>query len=210
MKKTIIHDFLTLGDLKSFNESVEYNVKDESKKEVHPFDSNRFESTIVNPADLPDDVLYQLSDLIDKKVNLDTPEVDTTSQKGPNTVDKLLASIAVAYVTEDGIPVGVATLVDPTVENYMGITPLDFYSLKAATNLENRIQQEFFTVADEYKAMGIAGELRRLLETVAPAMFVTVDVADKDTIHGLKNNGYIYVNKFNTDWNNIPVQLWLN
>lgn len=210
MKRPITHDFLTLGDLKSFNESVEYNVKDEPKQESHPFDSNRFESVLVNPADLTDDVLYQLSDLIDKKTNLDTPETDTTTLKGPNTIDKLLASLAVAYVTESGIPVGVATLVDPTVENYMGIIPLDFYSLKAATNLENRIQQEFFTVADEYKAMGIAGELRRLLETVAPAMFVTVDMADKDTIQGLKNNGYVYVNKFITDWDNIPVQLWLN
>jgi hypothetical protein len=210
MKLNNIHDFLTLGDLKSFNESVEYNIKEDGQKQSHPFDSNRFESTIVNPSDLPDDILYQLSDIIDKKTNLDTPETDTNTTKGPNTIDKLLASLAVAYVTEDNIPVGVATIVDPTIENYMGITPLDFYSLKAATNLENRIQQEFFTVIDEYKQMGIASELRRLLETVAPAMFVVPDVSDKDTINGLKNNGYVYVNQFNTDWDTTPVQLWLN
>ena len=132
MKRPIIHDFLTLGDLKSFNESVEYNVKDEAKKESHPFDSSRFESVLVNPADLTDGVLYQLADLVDKKTNLDTPETDTTTLKGPNTIDKLLASLAVAYVTEAGIPVGVATLVDPTVENYMGIIPLDFYSLNSS------------------------------------------------------------------------------
>lgn len=210
MKTTKIHDFLTLGDLKSFNESVEYNVKEDEQKQSHPFDSNRFESTIVNPSDLPDDVLYQLSDIIDKKNNLDTPETDTNTTKGPNTIDKLLASLAVAYVTEDNIPVGVATIVDPTVENYTGIIPLDFYSLKASTNLENRIQQEFFSVTDEYKQMGIAGELRRLLETVAPAMFVVPDASDKDTINGLKNNGYVYVNQFNTDWDATPVQLWLN
>lgn len=206
-----VHKFLTLGDLKSFNESVEYNVKDKDvKKEEHPFDSTKFESNLVNPADLTDDVLYQLSDLIDKKLNLDVPENDTSSQKGPNTVDKLLASLAVAYVSFEGIPVGVATLVDPTLENYMGIIPLDFYSLKGAVNLENRIQQEFFTVADEYKKQGIAGELRSLLESVAPAMFVIADVNDKDTIEGLKSNGYVYVNQFNIDWNTIPVQLWLN
>lgn len=205
-----IHDFLTLGDLKSFNESVEYNIKDNETHSHHPFDSTRFDSTLVNPSDLSDDILYQLADLVDKKLNLDTPEYDTNSHKGPNTVDKILSSIAVAYVTEDGIPVGVATLVDPTVENYMGIIPLDFYSLKGSTNLENRIQQEFFTVADEYKKMGVAGELRRLVETVAPAMFVTVDIADKDTIDGLKTNGYVYVNQFNTDWDSIPVQLWIN
>jgi hypothetical protein len=77
-------------------------------------------------------------------------------------------------------------------------------------NLENRIQQEFFTVADEYKSLGIAGELRRLLETIAPAMFVTVDISDKDTIIGLQRNGYKFVNQFDTDWESAPVQLWLN
>jgi len=207
----IKHDFLTLSDLTTFNESVEYNVTNTpEKKEHHEFDSDRFESFIVNPADLTDDVVYQLSDIIDKKLSLDTPEVDDNATKGPNTVDKILSSLAVAYVTEEGIPVGVATLVDPTVENYKGITPLDFYSLKGAVNLENRIQQEFFTVADEYKSLGIAGELRRLLETIAPAMFVTVDISDKDTILGLQRNGYKFVNQFDTDWESTPVQLWLN
>lgn len=205
------HDFLTLSDLTTFNESVEYNVTNTpQKKEHHEFDSARFESFIVNPADLTDDVVYQLSDIIDKKLSLDVPEVDENSTKGPNTVDKILSSLAVAYVTEDGIPVGVATLVDPTIENYKGITPLDFYSLKGAVNLENRIQQEFFTVADEYKSLGIAGELRRLLETIAPAMFVTADISDKDTIIGLQRNGYKFVNQFDTDWESAPVQLWLN
>jgi len=211
MSYMIKHDFLTLSDLTTFNESVEYNVTNTpEKKEHHEFDSDRFESFIVNPADLTDDVVYQLSDIIDKKLSLDTPEVDDNATKGPNTVDKILSSLAVAYVTEEGIPVGVATLVDPTVENYKGITPLDFYSLKGAVNLENRIQQEFFTVADEYKSLGIAGELRRLLETIAPAMFVTVDISDKDTILGLQRNGYKFVNQFDTDWESTPVQLWLN
>lgn len=212
-RNMIHHDFLTIHDLSIFMENVNEQVFDEKKTVDAPhaqLDTTRFEPHLVNPIELDTDVLYQLADLIDKKCQLDRPEVDQNSIKGPNSVDKILSSLAVAYITEEGIPVAVATLVDPTTENYKGIVPKDFYSLKASVNLENRIQQEYFVVADEYKGVGISDTIRTLLEGVAPAMFVVIDSADTDTIKGLIANGYKPIAKFTTSWDDFPVQLWFN
>ena len=78
-EKKNIHDFLTINELETFNDKVNRIVSGEpskpsepktvpgnEKKEV-PFDSNKYQSFIVNPKDIPDDLLYQLADIIDKK-----------------------------------------------------------------------------------------------------------------------------------------------
>lgn len=198
---TYSHDFLTVGDLKSFNEKVDTS---------HEFDDNRFESFLVKPSEIDDDFMFQLSDIIDKKAQLDQRDNTGKAFKAPNTVDRLLASEHIAYITENGVAVAVASLIDPTKENYKGIIPADFYSLKSATNLEGRLQQEFFTVVDEKKGLGLAKELRQLLESESPLMFITIPVTDKDTIAGVASNGYKLVSEFDTDWEIDPVQLWIN
>ena len=118
--------------------------------------------------------------------------------------------MGVAYITEDDIPVACATLTDPTIGNYKGIIPLDYYELKSGYSLEGRLQQEFFAVKPEYRGMGIATELRDLLESISADMFITIPVWDTDTIDGLVKNGYKFIAEFNTDWEQAPVQLWIN
>jgi hypothetical protein len=205
------HDFLTLSDLKSFNESVDGTVlNDNDEVEQVEYNPTQFESFIVDPIELDDDVMYQLSDIIDKKTQLDDRDYTAKSFKSPNTVDRLLNSEKIAYITENRIPVAVGTVVDATKENYMGIIPVDFYALKSATNLEGRMHQEFFTVIDEKKDMGLSGELRKLLEVEAPLMFITIPVSDTDTLEGVAANGYKMVSEFETEWETVPVQLWIN
>lgn len=205
------HDFLTLGDLKSFNESVDDTIlNDNDEAEQVEYNPTQFESFIVDPIELDDDVMYQLSDIIDKKTQLDDRDYTSKSFKSPNTVDRLLNSEKIAYITENRIPVAVGTVVDATKENYMGIIPADFYALKSATNLEGRMHQEFFTVIDEKKDMGLSGELRKLLEVEAPLMFITIPVSDTDTLEGVAANGYKMVSEFETEWETVPVQLWIN
>ena len=173
-------------------------------------DRNKFDSVIVKPEAIPQDDLNQCADIIDSKTHFDSQDFRDTWLKGPNTVDRLLSSMGVAYVTEDDIPVACATLTDPTQINYKGIIPLDYYELKSGFSLAGRLQQEFFAVKPEYRGMGIATELRDLLESVSPKMFITVPVWDTDTITGLVKNGYKFVAEFNTDWEQAPVQLWIN
>jgi len=203
------HAFLTVSDLKSFNESVERNVTGDSTVSVK-YDPTKYESFIVDPIELDDDMVYQLADIIDKKTQLDKRDFTDKAFVAPNTVERLLASDKIAYVIEDGFPVGVASLIDANEENFMGIIPSDFYALKSAVNLSDRIQQEFFAVTDENKDMGISGELRNRLEEVSPLMFVTVPSSDIDTLDGLSKNGYKRVSEFETDWEATPVQLWIN
>lgn len=196
-----VHDFLTIGDLKYFNENVDRYDK---------FDVNRFESFLVRPSEIDDDLMFQLSDIIDKKSHMDQTQYTSNSFKSPNIVDRLLSSEKIAYITENDIPVAVATLVDATKENYKGVIPADFYALKSAIDLKGRLQQEFFTVIDEKKGLGLSTKLRELLESECPLMFITIPISDKDTLNGVMSNGYTRVSQFETDWELEPVQLWLN
>lgn len=218
-----VHDFLTYGDLKNFNDkvasivSVDYtsnkNAQDNQNKdtvESVPFDSSRFTSALVAPDAIDQDVLYQLADIIDKKTAFNKIDSIDTEYKGPTTVDKLLNSVAVAFVSEDGMPVGVASLIDPSVENYKNIIPQNYYELKTGFPLSGRLEQEFFITKPEYKQLGVSGELRGLLQTASPNMFVVVPSSDNETIEGLKNNKYRYIAQFDTDWESEPVQLWIN
>lgn len=204
------HNFLTLGDLKSFNEGISDHIVNDAVQERDSFDDNVYTSKITTPDKIDEAFGYQLADIIDKKSQLDNEDITTTSLKSPNTIDLILASEQIAFIKNRGTPVAVATIKDPTVENYMGIVPSDFYALKSATNLDGRYQQEFFVVSDEYHNMGFAGELRRLLEKFYPKMFTVVSTDDTDAIQGLETNGYKFISEFETDWDLTPVQLWIN
>ena len=125
-------------------------------------------------------------------------------------MDKINDAIAVAYITEDGIPVAASTLRDPTIQDYKGIIPGDYYELKSGVSLENRLQQEYFEIHPDFHDMGLAGELRRTLKTIVDDMFVIVPVTDTNTIAGLNTAGYKKMSEFKTDWEQVPVQLWIN
>jgi hypothetical protein len=217
--KRTIHDFLTVSDLDSFNDKVSYVVSGKARESedaetenqgVKEFDRERFESTVVRPEAVPQDILNQCADIIDAKTHLNQQDFRDTWNNSPNTVDRLLSSMGVAYITENDIPVACATLADPTEINFKGIIPIDYYELKSGYDLSGRLQQEFFAVKPEYLGMGISGELRDLLESISEKMFITVPVWDTDTIAGLAKNGYKLVAEFNTDWEQAPVQLWIN
>ena len=199
------HDFLSISDLTTFIEAVNSDIINNT------FDTDRFEPHLVKPNELTEDILYQLADIVDKKTQFTDPDVNKPDPDlNIDSVDKISNSLCVAYITEDGIPVAVATLVDPTKENFKGIIPKDLYSVKSAVNLENRLQQEYFVVAEEYKDRGLSGALRSLLEKVSPNMFVTVNVKDTDTLNGVSKNNYKQVSTFDTSWDNAPVELWVN
>jgi len=215
------YDFLSVDKMKKLNKKVNHLVDDQAQQpqpepeavtdnEDIPFSTDRYESYTVNPNEISEDLLHQLADIIDKKSYYNENDFSDSSIKGPNTTDRILNSIAVAYVMEEGLPVAVATLLDPTVENYKGIIPSDYYELKSGRSMENKIQQEFFAVKPEYHNRGFAQELKRLLLETAPAMFIINPVSDKETSTGLFKNGYKLVARFDTEWESEPVELWIN
>lgn len=207
------HDFLTVGDLESFADKVNRVVYGKEKPQDQPktvaFDSTKFQTYISKPEDVPEDVTYQLADLFDENTHFEKTNTDA-QQIGPSTPDKIKESLAVAYILENNIPVAGATLLDPTKQNYKGIIPGDYYALKSGFNLEDRVQQEFFEVAPDKHNLGLAQELKKTLEEVAPKMYVIVTNNDTDTVSGLQKNGYKFVAQFKTDWEDAPVQLWIN
>lgn len=212
MEENNKHDFLSLGDLQSLNESIYKNVYGREQMEEIPeiaFDSKKFQTFISKPTEVPQDVIYQLSDLFDGNNHFEENEIED-KQIGPLTSDKIIGSLAVAYILENNIPVAGATLLDPTKANYKGIIPGDYYALKSGVNLEDRVQQEFFAVAPDKHDLGLAQELKKILEEVAPKMYVIAIENDPDNIFGLKKNGYRFVARFQTDWEDAPVELWIN
>jgi hypothetical protein len=214
-----MHDFLTVMDLDNFNEKVNKaglnktpGKSEEPQKVIRPetkYDTDEFKSYIVNPKDIPETILKQLADVVDKKsfFNKNDP---SAKPAGPDTTERILSSIAVACILQNTIPVAVATLLDPTKENYKGIIPCDYYELKSGKSLEDRIQQDFFAVVPEKQNLGLAQELKRQLMTVAKKMFVINLSSDVETAKGLAKNGYKLISVFNTEWEQEPVELWIN
>ncbi len=216
-----IHDFLTIGDLKRFNknmDSIEATTSGKKEKvpevnenvDEQPFDATKFDVMSTDPKELDQDVLNQLADIIDKKTHYSVNELSESNDVGPNTIDRILNAIVAVYVLDRGMPVGVSILTDPTIENYKGIIPGDYYELKTGKSLENRLQQEFFAVKPEYHNKGIAQELKNKLQEISEHMFVINKTSDVETSTGLAKNGYKLLGQFNTDWESEPIELWIN
>lgn len=175
------------------------------------YDPNVYDSFVVSPEKLDDQILYGLSDLFDGKVSaMDTDLLANVEKVSPNTVDKIMASVAVAYITEDGIPVAGCTLRDPTTVDFRGMIPADYYEMKTGVNLENRLEQEFFQIHPDYHDQGLASELRRMISTVVDYTFIVVPSNDTSTIIGLSKAGYKLVSKFIADFDKTESQLWVN
>lgn len=191
--------------LESFHSIMEGNDP------VIQYDPNEFDSFIVAPNKLDDQALFAIADLFDGKVSAENfNHTDVIDQKSPNTSDKITESLAIAYITKDGIPVAACTLRDPTQVNYDGIVSNDYYELKSGVSLENRLEQEFFEVHPDYHDQGLAMELRRLVSSVVDKTFTVIGAGDQSKSIGLEKAGFEPVAAFNVDWTNEPVLLWIN
>lgn len=218
--------FMSVEHLKHFNDSV---VKQKvfgspgnppttdrvavggSGPSVTAYDPNRFDSFIVSPDTLDDQVIAGLVELFDNKVSAMSDELKNyIDLGGPNTEDKLRDALAVGYITEDGIPVAGCTLRDPTTSDYHGNIPSDHYEMLSGVNLEGRVEQEFFEVHPDYHDIGLASELRRLVGTVADKTYIVVPVSDESTLIGLANGGYKKISEFIDDNDDHASQLWVN
>lgn len=214
-------NFLTINELRNFNnrimplsESEEIEDIDDVGDMYNPVTVKptkvKFESWLRKPEEIDETILFELSDIQDGKVTGDMGDFADTKHIGPDTVDMIKNSIAVAYITRDGIPVGFATVIDPTIENWKGIIPLSYYELKSGINLDGRLQQEFFIVSPQYDNYGLSKELRNQISKVSPMMFAAVPAWDLRSIAGLEKNEYDFNGEFDTTWEPYPVQLWTN
>lgn len=197
-----------IEDLKDSFDSVD-PTKQTQPKNTQPLDPSIYSAYVKNPSDITEDVLYQLSDIISGRMNIradkQKPGVPTT----PDVVDRLLNSVTIVYIEEERIPVGVASLVDPTQKNYMGFKPIDIYSMHSGVNLEGRVLMEFFAVPDEYINKGIGEELLAQIDATGTKVFTVTDNDDENENELLTAFGFKPVANMDIDTNEVPVTLWL-
>lgn len=209
------HDFLTVSDMDNFNDKVKMVLNKKNNDETNtpePVADEPLitESFIVNPTEIPDDLLYQLSDIIDGKTHFSTDDIKEEEPEGPTSKDKILGSIAVAYIAVDNLPIAVALLQDPTIQNYQGVIPCDYYELKSGKSLEQRIQQVFFAFKPDMYSPEVGKELKQKLESNSPNLFVVTLSTDETTNKYLIECGYRLVSDFTTEWEQSIVNLWIN
>jgi len=178
--------------------------------EPEPLDPERFKAYAKSPNDIDEQTMRDIAAVIDGKLNVTPPSDNTVPVATPSTLDRLLNSVTVIYITDKDFPVAAANLVDPTVENFRGIVPLRYYSLLSGYNLDGRVQQEFFAVADEYRNAGVGKELRAQIDALGTPTFIVADSTDKEAVDGLARNGYTLVGQMEEEGAEVPVQLWID
>jgi len=218
-KKESNHDFLAINDLESFNDKVKrivLNEPPEREEEVLPeeeidtsFNPEKYESITINPSELTDELLHQLADIIDKKTTYNTEDLINIDAIG-NTTDTLLASLAVVYIAENTVPVAVASVSDPTLVNNKGVIPSDFFELKSGVQIENRLQMDSFTIIPEKMGQGLDTKLNQMVTAITPSIFYVNPNTEDITKNMLAKNGYKLASTFETEWEKIPQELWVN
>lgn len=173
-------------------------------------DPDRFKAYVKNPSEIEESTLRDIAAVIDGKNDLNPPPDGHIPVATPSTLDRLLASVTIVYITDNDFPVAAATLVDPTKKDYRGVVPLRYYSLLSGYNLDGRIQQEFFAVNDEYANSGVSEELRAQLNALDIPTFAVVDVTDRNSIERLARSGYQFIAQLDDETSQIPVQLWID
>ena len=128
----------------------------------------------------------------------------------PRTIDQLMGSILVIYITCDEAPVAVTNVVDPSAEDYHGYVPIRFYSLKTGYNLEGRLQQSFFSIEEDYRGAGVAKELFLQLNANASPCFIVVDPTDAPTVKNVQESGYMKVGHLKIDGSDNEMELWVS
>ena len=194
-------DFIE-DDLEQFNNEVEPGL-------TGGLDPDKFEVYVKNPSDISEEVLFQLADLIDGKYDI-TQEDANESAPSPDTVDRLMNAVTILYITEERIPVAVASIIDPTQKSYMGFVPLDLYSLHSAQNLDGRVQLEFIAVNDESRDTPVEQELASQMNALGTPMFAATTYPNRKTAEILTEIGFKPVSSMDIDSNGEPVILWLD
>ena len=184
--------------------------QDEVPQTQQGLDPEHFKAYAKSPSDIDESTLRDIAAVIDGKNDIEPPPDNHVPVATPSTLDRLLNSVTIVYITDDDFPIAAATLVDPTKEDYRGVVPIKYYSLLAGYNLDGRVQQEFFAVADEYKDRGVGQELRAQLNALDTPTFIVVDSTDKDCIEGLSRSGYQFIAQLDDETSDIPVQLWID
>jgi hypothetical protein len=173
-------------------------------------DPNQFEAFVKNPSDITEEVMFQLADLIDGKLDI-KPRENSTEAAAPDTIDRLMNAITIVYITDENIPVAVASIIDPTSESYAGYIPLDQYSLKSAQNLDGRVQMEFIAIADEYVHTPVEQELVSQLNTLGTPLFAATTENDQITAQILGEIGFKPVSSMEISSNGDEnVILWID
>jgi hypothetical protein len=178
-------------------------------------DPSHYKAYARNPNDIDRDTLVDLADMVDRAH--DARNVIAAQQAAgrepmatPRTIDQLMNSIMVVYVTCDGAPVAVTNVVDPSVEDYHGYVPLKFYSMKTGYDLDGRLQQSFFSIDEDYRDTGVARELLLQLNANASPCFVVVDPTDAPTVRNVQEGGYMNVGKLTVDGTGNEMELWVS
>ena len=189
---------------------IEDDMETFNKDFADGLDPNRFEAFVKNPSDITEEVMFQLADLVDGKTDV-TPPTDSTAAAAPDTIDRLMNAVTVIYITDDDIPVAVASIIDPTVKSYMGFIPLDEFSLKSSQNLDGRVQLEFIAIADEYQSSAVEQELVAQMNSLGTPMFAATTQSDQNTANILATIGFKPVSEMEISENGEePVILWLD
>lgn len=194
-----------IEDLKENFDSVDPN----KTAKTQPLDPTKYSAFVKNPNDITEDVIYQLGDIISGRMNVRADSHKPGLPTTPDVVDRLLNSVTIVYIEEEGVPVGVASLVDPTQKNYMGFKPLDLYSLHSGVNLDGRVLMEFFAVPDEYINTGIGEEILAQIDATETKVFTVTDADDESANELLTKYGFKQVSTMDIDSNEVPVVLWL-
>jgi hypothetical protein len=192
-------------DLDQFNTDVAPGL-------TEGLDPNRYEVFVKSPSDINEETMFLLSDIIDGKRDINPDSLyNNTSPATPETVDRLMNAVTIIYITEENIPVAVASIIDPTVKSYMGFIPLDIYSLRSAQNLDGRLQLEFLTVSDECEsAQDVSQELASQMGALGQPLFAATSVSEGKTNQLLQLFGFKPVSQMEIDGEEEPVVLWLN
>lgn len=182
----------------------------ETPEEQPSLDPERFKAYVKSPSDIDEGTMRDIAAVIDGKNDITPPADNHVPVATPSTMDRLLNSVTVVYITDNDFPVAAANLIDPTKEDYRGVVPIKYYSLLSGYNLDGRVQQEFFAVAEEYRNHGLGEELRAQINALDTPTFIVVDTTDKDCIEGLAKSGYQFIAQLDDETTEYPVQLWVD
>lgn len=178
-------------------------------------DASHYKAYAKNPSEIDPTTMAELADMVDRAH--DSRNVIAAQQAmgrepmaTPRTIDQLMGSILVIYITCDEAPVAVTNVVDPSAEDYHGYVPIRFYSLKTGYNLEGRLQQSFFSIEEDYRGAGVAKELFLQLNTNASPCFIVVDPTDVPTVKNVQESGYMKVGHLKIDGSENEMELWVS
>lgn len=182
----------------------------ETPAEQPSLDPERFKAYVKSPSDIEEGTMRDIAAVINGKNDITPPPDNHVPVATPSTMDRLLNSVTIVYITDNDFPVAAANLIDPTKEDYRGVVPIKYYSLLSGYNLDGRVQQEFFAVAEEYRNHGLGEELRAQINALDTPTFIVVDTTDKDCIEGLAKSGYQFIAQLDDETTEYPVQLWVD